>query len=277
MLKDRLKNESTKRPVYYAMISLLVALLCISVPAGFFGEEYSKIIGASLRVVFAAIGITLAIMFGFLNEFKPHIIKLKAADVFFVALIIAVNNFPLVTLFKGQVMVSANAGEWAEYLFFCLSVGFFEEIFFRGLIFLLLKRYFPDTKKGLFFALAASSLLFGAVHLINLGSSSPGAVFMQIGYSTLIGLLMSVVLVFTESVIYPALLHTVYNIGGMLISNLGDGNIWTREQIICTAVVAVAGSAWIAFRFLTKKPDTKNADLKAASADLPDESNHSQE
>ena len=48
---------------------------------------------------------------------------------------VAVNNFPFITFLSGRAYVDTSAKHVALYALVCLSVGFFEEMAFRGCIF----------------------------------------------------------------------------------------------------------------------------------------------
>ena len=167
------------------------------------------------------------------------------------AFVVAVNNFPFVSFFSGDCGIAAKPEDVLIYALFCLSVGFFEEMAFRGcaLMYLLKKR--TDSRLGIFMAIFWSSVLFGAVHLINLTTSSPGAVFLQLGYSALIGALCSVVLLETGNIWLCVLLHSVYNFVGNVIPELGYGTMWTLLQMTFTAIIAVIVTAYTIWRFFT--------------------------
>ena len=166
------------------------------------------------------------------------------------AFAVAVNNFPFVSFLAGDCSLNASANDIFTYALFCLSVGFFEEMAFRGcaLMFLMKKR--ADTKKGIFFAICLSSAAFGLIHLINLFTASPGAVFLQIGYSALIGALCSVVWLETGNIWCCVLLHAVYNFCGGVVPAFGEGTIWTAPEVALTAVLAVAVTVYSVWRFI---------------------------
>ena len=142
-----------------------------------------------------------------------------------------------------------TVGALLSYAGLCLSVGFFEEMAFRGcaLMYFLKKR--TDTRLGIFVAIALSSCVFGAIHLVNIFTSSPGAVIRQIGYSALIGALCSVVLLATRNIWLCVLCHATYNFCGGLIDHFGFGEMWTLPQILFTAVVAVIVTVYTVWLF----------------------------
>ena len=184
------------------------------------------------------------------------------------AFIIAINNFPFVSFFSGNCSMSADANDILVYALICLSVGFFEEMAFRGcaLMYFLKKR--TDTRLGVFFAIALSSCVFGLIHLVNIFTSSFGAVLRQIGYSALIGALCSVVLLATKNIWLCVLCHSLYNFCGGLIDSFGSGQMWTVPQIVFTAAVAVIVTVYTVWLFFKLPLSNAKELFKSAKSKL---------
>ena len=163
--------------------------------------------------------------------------------------------------------MNAEIGELVIYGLFCLSVGFFEEMAFRGCALMYFLRKRTNTRKDVFVAIALSSCVFGLVHLVNIFTSSPGAVIRQIGYSALIGALCSVVLLATKNIWLCVLCHAMYNFCGGLIDKFGDGEMWTISQIAFTAIVAVIVTVYMVGLFF-KMPVSKAKELFETSEEL---------
>ena len=150
-----------------------------------------------------------------------------------------------------------------------LQVGLLLASFGVSVIFGIVIMYFlkkrTDTRLGIFVAIALSSCVFGLVHLVNIFTSSFGAVIRQIGYSALIGALCSVVLLATRNIWLCVLCHAAYNFCGGLIDRFGTGEMWTVWQITFTAVVAVIVTSYTVWLFF--KISLSNAkDMFKASA-----------
>ncbi len=155
------------------------------------------------------------------------------------ALAAAVNNFPLVGLFTGAAQVSAAPIDVLLLAVQSLAVGLFEEMTFRSFLFPLVLRKYRGHPPLL--PTALSSLLFAAVHLLNLFSGmSPAAVLLQTGYSFLIGGMCAVVLLKTRCIWFCVILHAVYNFGGTLIPTLGSGTVWDPVTVTVTAVLGIS-------------------------------------
>jgi membrane protease YdiL (CAAX protease family) len=167
------------------------------------------------------------------------------------ALAVAINNFPWVSLAMGDCSIQADVHQIVFYAFICLCVGLFEEFAFRGCALMILLKNRRTTRLGVFMAIFWSSVIFGIVHLINIFVSSPGAVLLQIGYSALIGGLCCMVLLETGNIWLCAVIHGLYNFGGGIVSRLGNGTIWTAQEVAFTAIIGVAVAVFSVIRFLT--------------------------
>ncbi len=162
------------------------------------------------------------------------------------AFVIAVNNFPFVSFLSKDCTMQANAYELLLFALVCLGVGFFEEMAFRGCALMFFMKKLPNTRLGIFLSILFSSVIFGLLHLMN-GFS--GGVLLQIGYSALIGALCSVVLLATGNIWLCVLCHGLYNFCGGLIDRFGAGRMWTNEQMIFTAIVAVIVTGYMVWLF----------------------------
>ena len=126
---------------------------------------------------------------------------------------------------------------------------------FRGVVFLSLLEGRRKTKLGAFMSIAITSVVFGVVHLVNLFTgASPAAVLLQVGYSSLIGAMCSVVLMKTANIWLCVVLHAVYNFCGNVVPTLGGGSLWDTPTVIITAILAVATTAFMTVAFFKMKP-----------------------
>lgn len=154
--------------------------------------------------------------------------------------LLVINNLPLLSLIKGDAYLSYGIGYILIFALQCLAIGFFEEIAFRGLFFLLALRKYHASRLQVFATIIISSAVFGLYHLFNLlEGSAPGPVFLQIGYSTLIGAMCAVVFLKTGNIFVCILLHAVYDFCGTLVPTLGGGTWWDTPTVIFTVLLAV--------------------------------------
>lgn len=174
--------------------------------------------------------------------------------------LVALNNFPIIPVVFGGARVTASSNTILLYALLCAFVGVFEELAYRGCVFMLILRNKKKTTKDIFVAFIFSSALFGAIHLVNLiAGADPLGVVLQVGYSFLIGAMCSFVLIKTGSVWHAALIHAVYNFCGGVVSQYGEGEIWTLPEIALTAIVAVIVAVYIVTALLKTEPREADA------------------
>lgn len=172
------------------------------------------------------------------------------------AFLVVVNNMPILSLISKSAYISRPAPYVWLFALECLAVGLFEEMAFRGVVFLTVLEGRRKTKLGAFVSIAITSIVFGVVHLVNVfvGSSLP-AVLLQVGYSALIGAMCSVVLMKTANIWLCVVLHAVYNFCGNVVPTLGGGDWWDTPTVIFTVVLAVATTAFMTVAFFKIKPE----------------------
>ena len=166
------------------------------------------------------------------------------------AFAVAINNFPFSCLIKGDAVIDAPAYRVVLLLAECLAVALFEEMAFRGVIFLGFVERLRMNRKGIFLSIILSSAVFAAVHLLNIFTSSPIAVIMQIGYSFLIGGMCSVILLKTQNIWFCVAAHAIFNFGGAIVSTCGYGEIWDTFTVVFTVVLALATFIYMFITFL---------------------------
>lgn len=166
-------------------------------------------------------------------------------------LAVVVNNFPIISTLRGDAYLDSP---WYYVLFYaaqCIAVATFEELAFRGVVFLSLLEKRKSSVRGVFIAIVITSAVFGLVHLLNLlEGASPLPVLMQIGYSFLIGGMCSVVLVKTANIWLCVLLHAVFNFCGQLMPTLGGGHWWDTPTVIITVILAIAVTVYIVYALI---------------------------
>lgn len=254
-----LKEDGLKNPIFHSVIIILFAVGAVSMPydklfCRFITDEtVCKYLSLAIpRLIVSAVAIALICKYGFSSQFK------RASGCGFLALIpafiVCVNNFPFIGIITGNAVVTASFSEIMLYLLYCVSVGLFEETVFRGIVFPLCLYKLKDKKYGLIFATALSSALFGATHIINLFSGlGIGACLLQIGYSFLIGALCAAAVLWSKNIFSAVFLHTVYDIGGMLLSvgtGIASGFQWDAATVIITAVLGVGCAIWTIYKLL---------------------------
>lgn len=154
-------------------------------------------------------------------------------------MLVVIANFPFTALISGSASIVHTDLIWL-FAVDCLCVGIMEEALFRGLVHWTVMRYVKDKKRKNFLTVLITSALFALFHLLNLFSgASAGATLMQVGYSFLIGAMLSAVMIKTQSLWFCAALHALFNFGGNIVYYLGQGAFQDLFFWIFTAVAAV--------------------------------------
>ena len=171
------------------------------------------------------------------------------------AFVISINNLPILALIDGAASVTKPNLLWL-FALECLSIGAFEELAFRGVLFPLLLQRRRSTASEIFWVTAFSSAVFGLIHLINLTEGAGfGATVLQVGYSFLIGGMCAIVLLKTGNLLLCVLLHTIYDFCGGLVPTLGVGELWDLPTVILTAILAVLVTVYMIRTLLCIKPE----------------------
>lgn len=197
-----------------------------------------------------------------------------------VAAAVAVNNFPIVSLITGDMQIDAPPLRIALFSAACLGIGLFEEFAFRGIVFpTLCDRLLPILRKRreasgkphrlpvetvtAVLSIFLTSAVFGLLHVLNLLSGgSPVAVLMQIGYSFLIGGMCAIVLLYTRSLVFPVLIHAVYDFGGLMDAHIATGTRWDPLTVTLTAVIGVIAATVFVVLLLRISPEAVSAVTK---------------
>lgn len=171
------------------------------------------------------------------------------------SLAVVVNNLPIIALADGSARVD-RTDLLPLFLLECFLIGLFEELAFRGTLFLAILEKRRATTRQIFLTSFVSSALFGLVHLANLlEGAGVGATLLQVGYSFLIGGMCTIVLLKTGNILFCILLHAIFDVGGGLLSTVGSGSQWNTPTVVITAVLAVVVTAWMIRLLLRVSPE----------------------
>lgn len=237
------KRPAPRTALFFAC--LLAAAVCAALPFSSFLPmvDGGLLQGALVRALAAA---ALFAAFPFPARRLPPAPRPSALTWVALSLcfLVAANNFPLVGALAGQGALAAPAHTVILFALSCLATAAFEELLFRGLLLSSLMRRFAAHRTGALWAVAASSLAFGAFHLANLFSGQDiGPTLLQVGYATLIGAACACLVLFFGRLTPALLLHALYNFGGRLYHTLGTPPPVTEQTVIFTACLALVAAA----------------------------------
>ena len=202
------------------------------------GELVNMIISRTLGGV-AFLLLTISCKYRVLSLFKNT--SGKAWLIALPAILVALNNLPFLSILSGEARVFGAWWQIGLLFLECMAVAFFEEMTFRSFVMLTVMEKRRASVKDIFVSIVISSAIFGLVHLINMFTSSPIAVILQILYSFLIGAMCSVVLLYTRNIWICVLIHGLFNFMGDIIPSYGEGKIiWDHiPTIVITAILGV--------------------------------------
>ena len=240
---------------------LTVALMFVpTFPLGalFFDEIMpSYLFGLGMRRVLMA-ALVCALFCGMLRRMFPRRGQWRTLVWALPALIVAVNNFPLVALASGTAEVIAPAQTVALFVFSNLGVALFEESVFRGVIFPCLLARTGAGKGGRLVAVLVSAALFSLLHLLNLVAGAAwDATLLQLGYTFLLGAMFAILIERGAGMAACVLAHALFNCGGDLVGYVGAGafaDIWCPAELVLTAVVGVAALALFVAALVCTRP-----------------------
>lgn len=135
---------------------------------------------------------------------------------------VALANFPYSALASGKAILD-RIDLLPLFLLKCFSVALIEELFFRAL----LVPFVRERIKGRLavgWTVLVTAAIFALSHLFNLFfGASVGGTFLQVGYTFLLGCMFAVMLLKTGNVWLCVLVHFLFDVGGVLVTDLGHG------------------------------------------------------
>lgn len=222
-------------------------------------EAYNQLISLILPLIAGGVAVWLISQEFGLQLFK----KPQNLWVLLPAFIIALDNLPWLAYFAGKLSLKhTQPMHFTLFGLYCMLVGFFEEVLFRGVFLSLIAGVFERSHKGLIQTYLVSSVAFGAIHILNIFTSGGGAV-LQAGYSILTGGLFGFVMLKTKNVLFPALIHGVYNFCGQLFARspgLGNGSFPDVPSGIMMAVIGLIIGVFVLYKVL-KYPENERIEL----------------
>jgi membrane protease YdiL (CAAX protease family) len=254
-----LEKSAKKETVYMIVTVLLYAIGAASIPYNWLSDllggakEWEWTFGFLTKILASILPIYLIVKFGFKNALSFKGCSILSLFLVLPAFLVMLNNFPFIPLMSGDMSINGNFLQIILYALFAFSIGVLEETTFRGCILPLCLIKFSKDKKGVFWSVIVSSLIFGSVHILNLLNGFSPAVFLQVGYSFLIGATCGFAYIVCGNIYLPIIFHGLFNFGGMMVGEgLGVGALWTTTNIVWTAITSVILCVIIVVIFVKK-------------------------
>ena len=161
-------------------------------------------------------------------------------------ILVAFANFPYSALISGNATITRMDVLYL-YIFFTIATGIYEELIFRGFVVLAIKSLFLRNPHKNLFTILISSALFAVLHAFNFMYGFDPSIFLQVGYTFLLGCMLGTIYLYTKNIYLCIGIHAVFNFGGMIVTTLGTGNGWDMIFWIVTAVCGIFCTVHIVF------------------------------
>ena len=156
-MNKKISSSSLRKALLLLFVGALIAIEIVFYSLNLSGSLINNIYNSAVRFVGGAVCII------FMFEFSYNSVLGIAGNKSVIALLailpafaVAVNNFPFVSYFAGDCNINATVADILVYAMFCLSVGFFEEMAFRGCVLMFFMKKRNKTKSGIFMAIFIS-------------------------------------------------------------------------------------------------------------------------
>lgn len=230
-LKEKPKHFGVKILVLYLMVFIFAPLL---------GGILKPIMGTGLLASnFVSYLMAILLIVGGLYWLKLPLFR-RAQNI----------KVGLIAVFLMVVVNVLDMGPWPGFslsrLFQAIFLGFgasiMEEVAFRGPLFFWILTKAPQNMSKSWWTAIVSSILFGAFHLMNIGTTgNVSQSFIQAGYTMALGFGAAAIFLTTQNLLFTIAMHGLYdaiafytNLSG--VSNVG-GSTWSWIAMIIMVIV----------------------------------------
>lgn len=238
------KRFSERYPVTAAILWMIMYVIPFSVAMAITAiyELDNLLLPTSVNIVFSIIATIYLkkryLSFGAIGIKKPVNIR---KTIYFIPFIL-IASVPVI--FGGKFSVTSY--EAINYFVLTLSVGYFEEILGRGVLYRIV-----ESVKGKWCAVVVSSFIFGVAHLANaLGGKNIIDIVLQIGFAFIIGVLLAELMIITKSIIPGMLYHFLHD---FIAFNFSTPNTKLKLVWIIAYTLLAAGSTLYLFTVCKKE------------------------
>ncbi|MBP5343199.1 CPBP family intramembrane metalloprotease [bacterium] len=197
------------------------------------------------RIILAAFVIFL-VVYGRFNSLKIERNNLGKHLLFIIpCLLVALANFPFSALISGSAVI-----ERVDLIYIlvinCVLIAIIEDFFFQGILRSVIDDYFKNTSHRIFISILVTAIVFALSHLLNLLSGAAiGATLLQVGYTFLIGAMFSTIKTKTNNIYLIVVLHSIFDIGGTIVTKLGNGVFQDKIFWILTISFGIIAGIYI--------------------------------
>jgi membrane protease YdiL (CAAX protease family) len=240
--------------------TLLIVLVLIAIALDIinttydFSDTYSFLIQTAIR--------TICIVFVFLI-IKEHNIKINSNKypiiitfiIFIPSLIVSILNFPLDNVINKEIIFNIDTSKLITYILFTLSIAISEELLFRGLFTSIPVSQIDNSKYRVIIRVFYVSIIFSLVHLLNLFTSDILSVLLQVGYTFILGVMLTTLYIYTKNIIFCIIVHFIYNFVGTFTDYFSNSYYESNMYIIWIIEGILVGSYILFLLYKMTKKD----------------------
>ncbi len=214
--------------VIFPLLVLLGSLLLLLCGPGIYNlSEYLLQLAAELVMLAVVLVITAVLKMGYV--FRPGTGGIRKNLMPTLAIVIYYSLALVSTVFL-EVLTGTPLQSGVQIFWFVvcmLAIGLTEELTFRGLITRMILEKYGGTGAGVWLSVTVSGLLFGLVHLVNVGAGAElGGVLVQMVGAATLGMCLAAIYIRTGSIWTVALLHAYMDFCALISSGVfADGSI----------------------------------------------------
>ena len=153
-------------------------------------------------------------------------------------LFMAASNFPEYFLKGGEIK---SGLPFAAAFVAGFAPGFFEEVVMRGSALSNMMYQWRDKKNPVLRSLAVSSLIFGALHLMNLAHAGVAETLMQVAYAFGVGFLFGAAYLRTRNIVGPVICHAIVDISAAIFKLPADAPEVIPFTVATSIIITVGG------------------------------------
>lgn len=212
----QIKNLSQSRPVLFCLLLSVFVTMCTMGTAWFSGLFPWTLLNYFCSTVFGMVwpvALTLALGYGYIFR-KGSFGATMVAGLPSLILRLSLMVIYISPMFNSEThWVSLPVALTGVLSMF--SVGFWEEMIFRGVIGSTLARKYATDPKGMWFAVILSAAIFSAIHLQSLAYGlSPTAMAAQLTGAFGMGMVLAAIYLRGGNIWFLMLLHTIVDVPG---------------------------------------------------------------
>lgn len=275
----KLKTFATERPLVFSLLAILLGSLLTEVPIKGMLASYVGVQSAHYLTLILEQGLVGGLVFLLLARFGWLNIAGFTSPRQWRALWLGwpLLLFTLINIEEGIVVDTSKPMLITLHLLTALSTGWVEEILFRGLVLTTFLQKWGQTRKGIYLSVLVSSVLFGAIHLMNFiqGRKPLLNTVTQITFAIFFGVMFSACLLRNRSIWPMILLHAAVDWAGTLREIAVGGGLrltappMTLENALVSILITLPLCLYGLYILRKVEPDELGLDVVPSSISSP--------